>query len=62
LRDGLKAKWETVNKEYQTITHLRKIDTVGLKRKKENCEKELGQLEKDIERLNKQYVFVDTTH
>ncbi|KAL4508355.1 hypothetical protein ABPG72_003659 [Tetrahymena utriculariae] len=60
LRDGLKAKWEAVNKEYQTITHINKIDTVGLKRKKEECERELTQLEKDIEKLNKQYIFVDT--
>lgn len=33
LRDGLKKKWEFVNKEYQTITHINKIDTTGLKRK-----------------------------
>ena len=33
LRDGLKAKWEAVNREYQTITHINKIATVGLKRK-----------------------------
>lgn len=33
LRDGLKAKWEAVNREYQSITHINKIDTVGLKRK-----------------------------
>eukprot|EP00828_Plagiopyla_frontata_P043008 TRINITY_DN6595_c0_g1_i2.p1 TRINITY_DN6595_c0_g1~~TRINITY_DN6595_c0_g1_i2.p1 ORF type:complete len:263 (+),score=36.99 TRINITY_DN6595_c0_g1_i2:101-790(+) len=60
LRDGLKKKWEVVNKVYQEITHKKKVDTIGLKRKKEGCEKELAQLEKDIERLNKQYVFVDT--
>lgn len=33
LRDGLKAKWESVNRVYQSITHVNKIDTVGLKRK-----------------------------
>jgi predicted GTPase len=59
--NGLKAKWEAVNKEYQNITHIRMIDTVGLKRKKESCEEELKQLEKDIEKLNKAYIFVDTT-
>lgn len=42
LRDGLKAKWDAVNKEYQNITHIKQIDTVGLKRKKEGCEKELA--------------------
>ena len=33
LREGLKKKWEAVNKEYQSITHIFKIDTIGLKRK-----------------------------
>ena len=33
LKEGLKAKWNTVNKEYQTITHVKKYDTIGLKRK-----------------------------
>lgn len=60
LREGLRAKWNAVNKEYQNITHINKIDTVGLKRRKEGCEKELAQLEKDMEKLDKQYIFVDT--
>ena len=60
LREGLKKKWAAVNKEYQTITHIKQIDTIGLKRKKETCEKELKQLEADIAKLNKQYIFVDT--
>ena len=61
LKEGLKKKWEAVNKEYQTITHIRKPDTQGLKRKKENCEKEMAQIEKDIALLEKPFVFVDTT-
>ena len=61
LKDGLKKKWNAVNKEYQTITHIRKPDTQGLKRKKENCEKELAQIEKDLALLDKPFVFVDTT-
>jgi len=61
LREGLKKKWEIVNKEYQQITHISKIDTVGLKRKKEDCEKELAQIEKDLAKLNKNFIFVDTT-
>lgn len=60
LKDGLKKKWEVVNREYQTITHIRKPDTQGLKRKKENCEKELAQIEKDLELLEKPFVFVDS--
>jgi hypothetical protein len=31
-----------VHKEYQQITHIQKIDTIGKKSKKENCEKELA--------------------
>lgn len=61
LINALKQKWEIVHKEYQQITHLSKIDTIGKKAKKENCEKELAQLEKDIQKLSKNYIFVDTT-
>lgn len=57
---ALKKKWEVVHKTYQEITHIQKIDTVGLRRKKENCEQELKQLEKDIEKLSKKFIFVDT--
>lgn len=59
---ALKKKWEVVHKTYQELTHVQKIDTVGLRRKKENCEQELKQLEKDIEKLTKRYIFVDTTY
>ena len=59
---ALKKKWEVVHKEYQTLTHKVKLDTVGIKNKKENCERELAQLEKDIDKLTKNYIFVDTTN
>ena len=59
LKEGLKKKWEAVNKDYQSITHIGKPDTQGLKRKKENCEKQLAQIEKDLALLDKPYVFVD---
>lgn len=48
LISTLKKKWEVIHREYQEITHLQKIDTIGKKKKKETCEKELAQLEKDI--------------
>ena len=51
-----------MHKEYQQITHIQKIDTIGKKSKKENCEKELAQLEKDIQKLSKGHIFVDTTY
>lgn len=60
LKEGLKSKWESVNKVYQSITHIRKPDTQGLKRKKETCEKEMIQIEKDLALLEKPFVFVDT--
>jgi hypothetical protein len=37
------------------------MDTMGLRKKKETCEKDLAQLEKDIAKLSKNYIFVDTT-
>lgn len=58
---ALKKKWEVVHKEYQTLTHKQKLDTVGLKDRFENCERELKQLELDIQKLSKNYIFVDTT-
>jgi len=59
LIQGLKAKWESVNHEYQAITHITKLDTVGKVRKKESMEAELSQIEKDIEKLNKKSIYVD---
>ena len=58
---ALKAKWEVVHKEYQTLTHKNKLDPLGLKEKFESCEREHKQLERDIEKLSKNYIFVDTT-
>ena len=60
LIDALKKKWDVVHKSYQEITHISKVDSVGLKRKKEKCEEDLKQIEKDIEKLSKKYIFVDT--
>ena len=61
MLEALKRKWEVVHKRYQEMTHLSKLDTHGQVRKKESSEKELSQLEKDIEMLSKPYIFVDTT-
>lgn len=59
LRGALKKKWDHVNREYQSITHKNKVDSEGLRRKKETCEKELAQIEKDLNKLSKNYIFVD---
>ena len=54
----LKQKWETVNKQYQGITHIVTLDTMGKVRRKEQYENELQQIEKSIEKLSKKHVFV----
>merc|ERR1740121_1692450 len=59
LIEGLKAKWERVNTEYQATTHLTKLDTIGKIKRKEKYEAELTQIEKDIERLNRKGILVD---
>mmetsp|Transcript_22842 Transcript_22842/g.57752 ORF Transcript_22842/g.57752 Transcript_22842/m.57752 type:complete len:275 (-) Transcript_22842:463-1287(-) len=59
LIQALKAKWEEVNSEYQLGAHLTKLDTVGKMRRKEQQEKMLTQLEKDIERIKKENVLID---
>ena len=51
LISALKAKWDSVNKEYQKITHLVSLDTQGKVIRKENFETEMAQLEKDIGQL-----------
>ncbi len=55
LLEALKAKWDSVNARYQKITHQTistSHSTVGQVRMKEDCERALAQLEKDIERLS----------
>jgi len=60
LIDGLKARWESVNTEYQAGTHITKLDTIGKIKRKEKYEAELSQIEKDIERLNRRNIMVDS--
>jgi len=58
LIQRLKAKWESVNTEYQATTHLTKLDTIGKTKRKENYESELAQIEKDIEKLNRKNIMI----
>lgn len=55
LLDALKARWDTVNQEYQRVA-FRNISstnaTAGQIRRKEECERQLTELEKDIDRLS----------
>jgi hypothetical protein len=55
---ALKAKWDHVNAKYQKLCHNVVFDTLGKVRRKETFEKELTQLEKDIELLSKGQVAV----
>jgi len=57
---GLKQKWETINTEFQAYTHLTKLDTFGKIKRKEKHEAELAQIEKDLERLNRKSIIIDT--
>jgi len=47
--------------EYQKESHYRKLDTMGKASRKINLEKEMEQIEKDIRKLTKNYIFIDTT-
>jgi len=58
LLHALKIKWETVNKMYQTTTHMIVLDTMGKIRRKEQYENELQQIEKSIQKLSKQNVLI----
>jgi len=58
LLANLKRKWEVVNKQYQEMTHIVALDTIGKVRRKEEYETQLQQIEKSIEKLSKKYVFV----
>ena len=50
---ALKRKWDAVNAKYQKMAHTVKLDTVGKVKRKEGMEKELVQIEADIERLER---------
>lgn len=58
---ALKRKWEQLHLQYQRETHHSKLDTLGKKNRKETLEKELDIVEADIKKLQKNYIFIDTT-
>lgn len=62
LISALKKKWESLNKQFQEKTHyVMPLDTVGKKNRMDGLTKEMDQIEGDIKRLQKNYIFVDTT-
>ena len=61
LLAGLKANWEAVNKEYQTLSFT--LDTPAKKKRKEEYEAQLEAIENDIKKLSKKFVFIqDVNH
>mmetsp|Transcript_24973 Transcript_24973/g.63003 ORF Transcript_24973/g.63003 Transcript_24973/m.63003 type:complete len:291 (-) Transcript_24973:205-1077(-) len=56
LLDGLKQTWEMINREYQGLSFT--LDTESKKKRKEECEQKLTQIEKDIGFLSKKFVFL----
>jgi len=58
---ALKKKWEVLHHEFQRISHHAKLDTLGKRTKKEQLEKDMDQVEADIKKLQKNYIFIDTT-
>ena len=56
---ALKKKWQSVNNDYQTMTHMTRLDTVGQIRRKEHYEKLLSEIEKDIAKIDRGFVFID---
>lgn len=59
LINGMKAKWEKVNTDYQGLTHITQMNEQGKKARKEKWEAELANCEKDIEKLNKRSILID---
>ena len=61
LREGLKKKLDSLEKEYGRISHRNKFDTLVSRNYKENLEREMEQVQKDIECISKDIVTVDMT-
>jgi len=61
LITALKKKWEELMRDYQKESHHGKLDTIGKKGRKEVLEAQMDQVEADIKKLQKNYIFVDTT-
>lgn len=61
LREGLEKKLSELRNEYGKISHRRKFDTLVTKNYKEKLEKEMEQVERDIQSISKDVVTVDLT-
>jgi hypothetical protein len=61
LREGLVKKLDELEKKYGRISHRNKFDTLVSKNYKENLEREMDQVKKDLDSINKDIVTVDMT-
>jgi len=61
LVNGLKEKWEGVNRQYQSMAHLTKLEGPQIRRKA-RMEAELVQIEKDIEKLSRKNIIIHTDY
>ena len=61
LREGLQKKLSELRLQYGRISHRRKFDTLVSKNYKEDLERQMEQVQKDLESLNKDIVTVDMT-
>ena len=61
MRIGLNKRLDTFKREYANLSHKTKVDSIVLKNKKENLEKEMTLIEKDLEKINKKVIYVDLT-
>lgn len=53
LVNQLKAKWDVENSTYQRMTHMTRLDTVGKRTRKLQCEQNLKDIENSLERLTR---------
>jgi hypothetical protein len=61
LREGLVKKLDDLQKQYGKISHRNKFDTLVSKNYKENLEREMDQVKKDLDSITKDIVTVDMT-
>lgn len=61
LINSLKQKWSRLNSDYQCMTHITKIDSIGQIRRKESLESQLKEVENALKRLSKPVILVDMT-
>lgn len=60
LRNGLQARWDTLNREFQTMGF--QVETRSKKRRQEQLEAELRSVEAAINKVKRDYVYIFEDH